>query len=89
LNQYLEHTKAALETLAMSRSCCKEFPRIFNGRQSLAAAPRDMECDMPAALSGWRRFLRRRPKQLGTVGWALIVANEISGCVFAWFFLRA
>jgi hypothetical protein len=34
--------------LAMSRSCCEEFPRIFKGCQLLAAAPRDMSRDMAA-----------------------------------------
>lgn len=34
---------------AMSRPCCKEFPRDFNGSENVSAARRDMLRDKPAA----------------------------------------
>jgi hypothetical protein len=59
---------------AMSRSCCEKFPSIFNGRQSLAAAPCDMGCDM-------ERARRWRIGRAGKVALALLILNEIRGIV--------
>jgi len=74
----------------MSHPCCKQFPRIFNGCQSLAAAPCDMRRDKRPTLRTFIRLPRRLVTgRAGKVALALIVLNEVRGLIVVALIVRA
>ena len=81
-NQATKPLGAAPFWLRMSHACCKQFPSIFNGCQSLAAAPCDMRRDKRPALARWISTVRRLAStRAGRIALALLILNEVRGMI--------
>lgn len=65
----------------MSRACCKEFPRNFNGCDWFAATPCDTRRDKSADRHPLWLARLTGAKRVGRIALALLILNELRGIV--------